>query len=274
LLTDITNCHLPCWLGITPAQTTFQEVNKLLTQFGSIADWLGVSLNYPTSAGKVSGASLDIPYPKDNMIIEIRPGYLSSSDDKVLVSFMDTRSYHLKDGQYDDDVYDYETYEQLLKPYTLSGILSEYGPPTQIYIFGSLRGDIGSLSQTPDDYLDHFLIHLVYPDEGILMEYRMKVEGVGNNYRICPSNALISGYLMQSGDKDDFYKTVHTFIAPDEFWMRYPIAAVYSKIPQDAFGMTIEEFSQLFLSSPDHCLETPKSIWWSKDLWNELIKNP
>ena len=171
------------------------------------------------------------------------------------------------------DVYGYEAYNSLLQNYALSTVLSTNGPPTYIYIFGYVRADIIlSVSQTPYVLTDRFVIHLVYPDQGILMEYEMTVEGHGDNYRFCPSNASISGIFMSLGSADDFFNALHGL--GDDFWSSYPPDWVNSKTPDNAFGMTIEDFYQIFCSTPNHCLETIKSIWWPEDLWNALRKDP
>ena len=40
LLNDSTSCRLPCWLGITPGQSTWQDANEQLALFSGIADSL------------------------------------------------------------------------------------------------------------------------------------------------------------------------------------------------------------------------------------------
>jgi hypothetical protein len=272
ILTDTTNCRLPCWLGITPGKSTLADVLALVQSFKGVdskSDYLD------TITGNETYAMVEIPYPNDNATIEIDPSYLMRTDeDKVSIAFVDTRADWYINGQWGGYAYGYYAYNQLLKHYTLSGILSEYGLPTHIYIFGSLRADIIlSVSQTPFA-TDLFRIHLVYPDQGILMKYEMPVEGRGDNYRFCPSKAQITGYLMPSGSAEDFYTTLHSFEDDGGFYKSYPPDAVYSKTPEGAFGMTIQELYQSFQSAPDHCLETLKSIWWPEDLWNELSKNP
>jgi hypothetical protein len=266
LLNDTMNCRLPCWLGITPGQSTSADAKALLESLSTIA-----SKTIITDSGM--GSVISIPYPNDNAVVEIDPNYnISSSNAKVSVGFIVTRANRYTDGQWGGYAFGYDAYNQLLKPYTLSGILSAYGQPTQIYIFGVLRSDtISSVSQTPDA-MDRFFIHLVYPDQGILMEYEMRVEGRGDSYLFCPSKALITGYLMMPGNAEGFYNTLHSL--KGDIWVSYPPDWVNAKTPEKAFGMTIEEFYRLFRSSPDSCLETPKSIWWPEAVWSRLSKHP
>jgi hypothetical protein len=47
------DCRLPCWMGITPGQSTLSDVQEQLTMFSGIADWLFIK----TAAGEwYSGA--------------------------------------------------------------------------------------------------------------------------------------------------------------------------------------------------------------------------
>ncbi len=268
LLNDTTNCRLPCWLGITPGQSTLHDVLTLIKSLSSI-DSKKDYVNPIT--GNETFADVKIPYPNDNAVIGIAPSYMmASNEDKVLVANFDTQADWYLDGKWAGAAFGNNIYNQLLRPYTLSKILSGYGQPTQIYILGVLRADnISFVSQTPDP-MDRFFIHLLFPDRGILMIYEMPIEGRGNYYRICPSTAMITGEFTPSGNVEDFYNVLHQ--RGEDLWKLYPPDWVNFKTPEKAFGMAIEQFDQLFLSNSDSCLETPKSIWWPEDLWNNLNK--
>jgi hypothetical protein len=183
----------------------------------------------------------------------------SVNDNKVSGISFRTRAYRLKDGQYEGDVYGYPAYGELLKSYTLSGILSSYGPPSQIFIDAALGSQ--ALPVTPA-FGDYFKIHLWYPDQGIFMEYDISVEGSGDNYRFCPTNASILGVLTPPGLATASYQEI-LLKSWDEYINFFP-PTEFIKTSEEAFGMTIQEFYQLFRSPTNQCLETPKSIWWPK----------
>ncbi len=252
LLTDTANCRLPCWMGITPGESTLQEASEQLILFSGIAERTGIGIIVGAEEG--SYGTLTIPYPNDNKTIEIRLSYQKPADEnKVFVIWLDTRAYRLKDGEYNGDVYGYIAYTELLKAYSLSGVLSTYGPPSLIFIRSDLPG-----VPTPE-WWGSFIIHIWYPEQGIFLGYYMFAEGVGENYRFCPSNAFISGTLIPLGHGTDFQEILVSLRGV------YPLffpPASNIKTPQEAFGMTIEGFYQLLTASPNSCLETPKGIWW------------
>lgn len=252
LLNSNSNCLLPCWMGIMPGQSTWQDVYEQLTIFSGIARRLYIE----TGADEWSTGFLTIPYLHDNMMIEVSPYYLTSSSGNIIsVIAIETRTYKLNNGEYDGDVYGYPAYNELLKPYTISEVLSSYGQPDQIYISASLRGD----TLVTPGYGDFFEIHLWYPEQGIFMKYVMSVEGSGDNYRFCPSNAFILGYLLPPG-LDPGYQEI--LIEIDDRYQNWFPPSDFIKTPEDAFGMTNEEFYHLIITSPDSCLETLKAIWW------------
>jgi hypothetical protein len=204
---------------------------------------------------------LKIPYPSDNMIIEITMAYpISLENDQVSIISFESRAFGVQGGNYLGDVYGYSTYNELLKHYSLPNVLASIGEPGKIYVVGYLRGD----TLVTPGFGDHFDIHLWYPDQGIFLVYKMAVERSGSNYRFCPSNALISGNLIEN-DLVSNYKDVlisldsrlyELFFQPSQF----------IKSTEDAFGMSEEEFYKLFHSPMSRCLETPISIWWPKGI--------
>jgi hypothetical protein len=210
-----------------------------------------------SGADRWSLGFLTIPYPNDNMVIEVSQSYpTSSSDNKVSIIGFESRAYQLKDGNYEGDVYGYQIYNKLLKQYTISVVLSSYGKPSQISVVAFLRTD----TKISPGFGDHFDLHLWYPNQGVFMKYKMSVTGSGDDYRFCPSDALASGYLMSSDLVTNYKDTLLKLGIYDYLFSPSP----YVKTLGEAFGMSDEEFYQLFRSPPEHCLETPKTVWWQK----------
>ena len=253
LLGNDPKCRLPCWLQITPGRSSFIDAQTQLTLFSGISRRLFIE----PGANKWSTGFFTIPHPNENMVIEIRPSYLvSAAGNSISMTGFDTRAYRLKAGQYDGDVYGYAPYNDLLKAYTISGVLNQYGQPAQIYILASLRSDIWP--DTPG-YGDYFEIHLWYPDKGIFLAYKMSVERTGESYQFCPSKSLISGYLLEPSEFANYQNVLEGLHDNYKYFFS---PSIYVKKPEDAFGMTAEKFFQIFQSPTDQCLETPISIWW------------
>jgi hypothetical protein len=258
LMDNSENCLLPCWLGITPGKSTWQEANTHLLSFSSIAvHFQSGSGIHVSTGGQWSLGDFAFSYLNDQIVIEVEIGYpTSSTNDVVSIVSAESRAYRLKDGQFTGDVYGYSAYNDLFKAYSISSILTNYGIPQSIYVFGSLRND----TTISPGFGDYFAIHLWYPNRGIFIYYKMSIEGIGNNYRICPSNAFVSGDFLGAASTTD-YKDV--LLRRDSVYKYLiPPNIKYVKTTEDAFGITEEEFYQRFRSSQNQCLETPKSLWW------------
>jgi small basic protein len=253
-LTNTANCRLPCWLGITPRQSTLADIQTQLALLTGIST--DTSFGIPTKDWSV--ASITIPYPSDNMVTEIRSAYLTNlGDNKIYVIEFFTRAYKLENGNYVGDIYGYPVYNALLKSYTISGILTSFGQPDQIYVTANLRGD----TLVTPGVGDYFELHVWYPHQGIFLVYQMSIERSGENYRVCPANALISGSLLPpglgAGFQDILLKLGSTY---QDF---FPPTKSVKKL-EDTFSITDQEFYTLFHSPTDRCLETPIPAWWPK----------
>jgi len=239
-------CRLPCWMGITPGQSTLQEVHEQLVMFSGITpSFHGL---YVEPAGKWSTADLTISYPNDSMEIDVDPGYLVPSNSNVVsVIEIETLSYQIKNGGRGEIIYHYPPYSELMKVYTLSAVLSEYGLPKQIYIY--------ALNTSP---LVYFQIHAWYPDKGIFITYDLLAHDLGSSYKLCPMDSLVSGFLTQPVTTD--YQGFLLQMNKDLYKNFFPPSA-FVKTTDEAFGLSSDEFYQLFRSATNHCLNTPKTTW-------------
>lgn len=253
LLSNNDNCRLPCCMGITPGLSTWQKANELLMKFSGIARWLFIG----ATPDEGSFGDLTILNPDDNMVIEVSPSYMTSPDGELVsVIGIHTRTYKMNNGEYDGDVYGYQPYFEMMRSYTLAEVISTYGPASQIYVSASLYGII-SLSPHITDY---FLLHLWYPEQGVFLKYKMPIDGIGENYRMCPSDSFISGYLIPPGLDDEYIE--ETLLGFGDEYSEFFPPTEFIKSIEEAYEITTEEFYQVMSSLPDTCLETKKSIWW------------
>jgi hypothetical protein len=240
------SCRLPCWLGIKPGQSTLQDVHEQLVMFSGITpSFMGL---YIEPAGKWSTADLTISHSNDSMEIDIDPGYFVQSDTNIVsVVAFKTLSYQIKNGGRGEIIYHYPPYSELMKAYTLSAVLSEYGLPKQIYIY--------ALNTSP---LVYFQIHAWYPDKGIFMIYDLLAHDLGNSYQLCPTDSLVSGFLAQSYPAD--YQGFLLQMNKDLYKNFFPPSA-FVKTTDEAFRLTSDQVYQLFRSPTTRCLETAKTVW-------------
>jgi len=254
-LTNSSDCRLPCWWGITPGQSTMLDVQALLAAFSEVAEYIDLG----ESRGRLFG-SLWILYPNDEHItFPIESFYLARANNNGVVSvvMISTRAYRETNGALEgpslEMLYGHPLYNKVLEDFTLTGILSRYGPPGQIFVTADVK--YVGLDNNPLP-TDTFTIRLLYPDRGIFVRYEMPVERAGDKFRFCPSKAFINLDLI-SPRADENYQDVLLAIG----WEGFFPPSEYNKTPEEALGMTIEEFYRQFRLPTDRCLETPISIW-------------
>jgi hypothetical protein len=245
------NCPLPCWMGIIPGQSTWHELEYQQSTLSKITTDAYKNLQ----TGDLLLGGFDIKFTDSAATIRIYSFFAGAANgEKITISSFDTQAYKPYDDP-DRDLYGYGPYNDMLRAYSLPEILSNLGTPTGIYVLASLRHD---LPVTPG-FGDYFLLHVIYQEKGILMEYQMKPDGVGNKYRICPADAWISGAFTPPNLGLEFGKLLASI--NHKFTYLADPSQQHGETSEEAFGMTMEAFYQTFLSTPGQCLETPKSLW-------------
>lgn len=242
LLADNGGCRLPCLLGITPGKTTNLEARAILLPFSGISISTYLSDNSPDS--------IWLTYNESHLRTSIKLSYLFESSGVInRIAFQAEESKELPDGYM--PIYDSKTFGERLRPYMLSGILSEFGKPASVVISTYGKQITGS---------GGFEILLFYPDQGIFVHYTTQMKTVGTNARGCPANAQVELELFPSGDADAFAKallqTEWAFAWPELFdnpsWK--PI--------DKATTMSLEQFYETFRQSTDKCIDTPMKGWY------------
>lgn len=139
-------CSLPCWWGITPGKTTWQEAKSFLEAFTEIS--------IRGNPQKLGSLDILIPLPKES---------------KVTWHY-----YLLREGVVDDiKAYNYD----LVPAFYLPAFLKTYGQPGEIWMRTYREEEQNS---------QPFLLDLFYPDQGILMEYSGgNLVDLGDHLRNC-----------------------------------------------------------------------------------------
>lgn len=185
LLETNSECRLPCWWGITPGETSWQDAQDYLETFTTI---LGVV----DPSKEVSVTAIHIPLPKEQGTL--------------------THTYYIKDEiVFGIDAFNFDW----AAPLYLSNLLENYGPPDEVYFRVFYPGF--------QEEKFSFLIDLYY-EEGILMEYSggdesAPIDGIHKNcYTDIYSPFL---YLWAPDEQMTAQEAIDTFLDNSNF--PYPI---------------------------------------------------
>lgn len=178
LLQTNAGCELPCWWGITPGVTPWQQAQSLLNK-------IAINIDIVKKGDTLQVAYVKIPSPIDVPYIT----YLE-------------QTYTIRDGV----VETIETYNfELTETYYLPKILNDYGTPSQVGI-RTFRNEFNGSRPTG--------ISIFYPKTGILIEYvgHKRVDTIGNKIQICPGGTYNFLYLWSPTLELTFDEAVNMFI--------------------------------------------------------------
>ena len=167
LLLTNNGCKLPCFWGIKPGETSWNEVVNFLTPFAN-------RITPPTSDREKGFVSIHV----DESI-----NYLESF----------RLAFHVKNGI----VVDMGTYTGLVHPYELSEILKTYGIPSEIHI------DTGMSGMSLESY--KFSVFLYYPDLGILVNYWTPTIVTDDIVFGCPHNVSSPMLILWKPDEEQSF---------------------------------------------------------------------
>ncbi len=243
LLSNNSSCRLPCLWGITPGKSTYQEAQAIMASLSSISRSTGFT---------PQGGSINPTLIENDMMLIINAGFNTDSlSSHQIVSRIGLRVRNFKIGKPDDDtalstVFDSKIFGDRIMYYSLHNQLSEQGIPSSVMISTSsvsvLEGGSGV-----------FDILLLYPDQGILVNYSMQGYLFGPAIRGCPANAHVEIELYPTGDSDSFFEMLK-----QTDWV---IKFGYYKPLEEVTSISIDEFYQTFREPNDKCIETLAKLW-------------
>ncbi len=239
LLASNSNCHLPCLWGMTPGKSSFKDAQTILVPLSSLS--YSVDLNPPGPGG------ISPRYTEGDFEIYTRVGFLANTESAIInrIGFIAEAHKPLKEGGY-EDVFDSKFFGNSTSAYGLSKVLSEQGIPSSVMI-ATLGGPLTRGSTGGFDIL------LLYPDQGILVNYTTQMHLVGTNVRGCPLNAHVEMELYPSGQGDSFFELLKQ--------TDWAVKMDYYNSIEDTTSMTLEEFYETFRESNNKCIETPANFW-------------
>lgn len=246
LLDSNGNCHLPCFWGLTPGISGKQEANSVLIPLMSLSRLADSStspklVNFVLSEGDFDfNTKVEINYADDGIINRI---------------FFHAQLFQVGEAGNPSaikPIFNSGIFTERFHSYMLPTILTNHGKPEVVFIStdgGSERGE-----EVPGFYL-----LLVYPEQGILVNYttsRKIKEGVVLG---CPSDSHVELYLFPEGQNETISE-----ILSETYWANiWPVPsnkAGWQTIEQ-ATSMTSEDFYDTYRQPTSKCIETPLDNW-------------
>ena len=217
------DCQLPCWAGITPGVTTWEEAIHLLTpvielhitkdelrcRFGECKNF---TWQYQINNNLFSGGM----YNKENIIYSIFIGGNQPSEEL-----------------------------------SLQEVFQKYGTPKNVLIIASPHG----LSGDPP----MFYLYALYPDHSFVIKQRWQAQVSDKNIKACgkPESVTLGIVAIDEDQWNDneIYQTGHQLdISTTMSDKLRPI--------EDVTNMNVESFyNQILKNDPSFCIVTPVEYW-------------
>ncbi len=240
MLSSNGSCQLPCLWGIIPGKSTYQEAQAILLPFTGIS----VLTGFRPEGGAIfpvynngdlelyNGIGFNVDTQSNNQIVN-------------MLGFSAEAHKPLPQGGY-KDIFDSKFFGEKVSAYSLPHILTEQGVPSSVMIQtagGPLtRGGTGG-----------FDILLLYPDQGILVNYKTQMQLHGTNVVGCPTNAYVRMELYPPGQPDSFFEGLKR--------TDWALKMTGYKPVEETTSMSLQEFYNTFRTPTDKCIETPANLW-------------
>lgn len=239
LLSNNGGCELPCLWGIVPGESSYSGAQAILSPLGSVSDFTA----FKAGLGSIS------PYLREGDLETYTTiDFIANSDRDTVNSIAFSAEAHrpFEQGGY-EDVFDSKFFGEKVSAYTLANVLTEQGIPSSVMIatFGGplTRGGTGG-----------FDILLLYPDQGILVNYKTQMHLLEANVHGCPQNAYVRMELYPPGQPDSFFEG----LKQTDWAVRMSLD--YRRL-EEVTSMSIQEFYETFREPTDKCIETPAKLW-------------
>jgi hypothetical protein len=226
-------CALPCWWGITPGKTTWEEmVNTFARQ----------------------GIGLDVESNQLFLSIDNDKGYAEQAAD-VTFAEQDGRVQNIDiDAEY-YHVLAEAKYSEVWRNYTLDKVLTHYGIPTEVYLHFTTEG--GDWAPGISEYYD---LWLVYDNRGIAIRYPGELIHDARGWYTCPVFGNVGGIEFR------LYSPMSQPFTPDSE-SRYGPFISFSGTLKELTSLSLHEFYTIFNQEPPtQCLlvSDPHPWWYDK----------
>jgi hypothetical protein len=240
LLRTNNGCELPCWWGLTPGKTDSQATHSFLDTFQTISI---------TNIFDQYGGYVRWFITEDDLILDVSISifYTRPQPDTLKALHVTTEvNREIAEGGF-EVIWENPLHEQYLSAYTLPEILSTYGQPNNVLVWGNRGWSVFSLV-------------LDYSDQGFVVRYSAPLESSGEIFLGCMSKSYTSLHLwdpdLEYSWAEGISKT--TGGEPEEI---DSLNQLYLPI-EEATLLTLDEFFQAYKNvNNTTCLETPIDLW-------------
>lgn len=218
-------CELPCWWGITPGETRWQEVVELLGLRGGNFSQQGRRVHdvmyVPLDPHRPSDYGIRLIFTEYDGVVQSLEVWSEMFVGRVSPSF--PRDWHR---------------------YSLDQVLARYGKPSQVML---------ELWPNPPEPYYPYRLFVFYDHLGILVEY----EGPaipGEIFQVCPEFEQVTSLRLwlQSPEQERSLLEL-AGLDPLELAQMLPL--------EEATGMDIRTFYETFRKAKRACLESPAEVW-------------
>ncbi len=225
-------CELPCWWGITPGETTWDDMQAFFTQRGIEIDREGLEL--------------------DNLNPEASPLRYRS---RLGVNFLErdgvVQSIRVRNGSF----YDPYPQELFLGPdYGLDQVLARYGRPSEVYLSLVVGAGCAGSGIVPQ-----YELWVVYNDRGMAFQYPGALIRDNHGWHLCPQPDRVKGMeiWLQSPDADQPVIRIDSMVGDFE------IDGTLNQVT----GMSLGDFQRAFQAPA-----SPVCLWVDEPYpWTELV---
>lgn len=231
-LSENSDCRLPCWWGIIPGETTWNDTEKLLqhlgVRIGSVPGYGPHTILHGTGGFDFEGISIEngFSFEETNGVI-----------DAILIN--------------SDGYNKLEEFQSLWRNYSPKKILEVYGVPDRIWLnvteaYALARGyhlwlfydELGFMIRYPGDVMDAPTLHIC-PVLESMRAIDLSLQAPNNRLPLERFDALLEDIRLQTATGRT--RVLHSI--------------------QEATGLDEKQFYDVFMQEDPICFDTPQDMW-------------
>lgn len=222
------NCLLPCWGGVTPGKTNWQQTRQLLEPLSGFVS-LNVSENVNCDFGQCNIIKWSLPpntQAEGNFYVNVPDNMLHFIDIDVW-------------KKNDKDI-------NFTKGLKMSSIFKLYGYPTLLAFHANLDAPGSEALETV----------LVYPTRQFMIVYWKNAKVVGDKLVSCKDYTHVKMIVVDNVDQLMSFDAISKAVETKDLDINQKHKSAY-----EALGMTDSAFYEYFSQKKEPCISTPINIW-------------